>query len=165
MVAIIAIVVFLAAIFNGFLLNQEKDRVEVPYFTGSMYTEDFDARYPNFTIRLRPQQYDDFYVAGQIMKQEPAGGSMVAKGTEVYLTISMGTEPKVKLMEDLVGVAQGQATSFLMGQGLKILVREEPSDDYASGYVVRTDPAAGTELSEGQTVNLFVSTGPASSTA
>ena len=164
-VAIIAIVVFLAAIFNGFLLNQDKDRVEVPYFTGSMYAEDFDARYPNFTIRLRPQQYDDFYVAGQIMKQEPAGGSMVARGTEVYLTISMGTEPKVKLMEDLVGVAQGQATSFLMGQGLKILVREEPSDDYASGYVVRTDPTAGTELTDGQTVKLYVSTGPASSTA
>ena len=68
-VAIIAIVVFLAAIFNGFLVNQDKGRVEVPYLTGSMYTEDFDSRYPNFTIRLLPQQYDDFYVAGQIMKQ------------------------------------------------------------------------------------------------
>ena len=164
-VAIIAIVVFLAAIFNGFLVNQDKGRVEVPYLTGSMYTEDFDSRYPNFTIRLLPQQYDDFYVAGQIMKQEPTGGLMVAKGTELYLTISMGEEPKVKLMEDLVGVTQDRATSFLMGQGLKTLVREEASDDYPTGYVIRTEPAAGDELSDGQTVKLYISTGPAKATA
>ena len=163
-VAIIAIVVFLAAIFNGFILNEDKGRVEVPYLTGSMYNEDFDSRYPNFTIRLRPQQYDDFYVAGQIMHQEPAGGLMVAKGTELYLTISMGQEPNVKLMEDLVGITQDRATSFLMGQGLKPLVREEASDDYPSGYVVRTDPTAGAELSDGQTVRLFVSTGPSTVT-
>ena len=163
-VAIIAIVVFLAAIFNGFILNEDKGRVEVPYLTGSLYNEDFDSRYPNFTIRLRPQQYDDFYVAGQIMHQEPAGGLMVAKGTELYLTISMGKEPNVKLMEDLVGITQDRATSFLMGQGLKPLVREEASDDYPAGYVVHTDPAAGAELSDGQTVRLFVSTGPSTVT-
>ena len=159
-VAIIAIVVFLAAIFNGFLINQDRDRVEVPYLTGSMYSEDFSARYPDFAIRLLPQEYDDFYSAGQIMRQEPAGGLMVAKGTELFLTISMGREPKVKLMEDLVGVTQDRATSFLIGQGLKTLIREEANDEYPAGYVVRTEPAAGTELTDGQTVKLYVSTGP-----
>ena len=159
-VAIIAIVVFLAAIFNGFLINQDRDRVEVPYLTGSMYSEDFAARYPDFAIRLLPQEYDDFYSAGQIMRQEPAGGLMVAKGTELFLTISMGREPKVKLMEDLVGVTQDRATSFLIGQGLKTLIREEANDEYPAGYVVRTEPAAGTELTDGQTVKLYVSTGP-----
>ena len=159
-VAIIAIVVFLAAIFNGFLINQDRDRVEVPYLTGSMYSEDFGTRYPNFVIRLRPQEYDDFYVAGQIMHQEPAGGLSVAKGTEIFLTISMGPEPKVKLMEDLVGVTQDRATSFLIGQGLKTLIREEANDEYPAGYVIRTEPEAGTELTDGQTVKLYVSTGP-----
>ena len=51
-----------------------------------------------------------------------------------------------------------------MGQGLKPLVREEASDDYPAGYVVRTDPVAGAELSDGQTVRLFVSTGPSTVT-
>ena len=159
-VAIIAIVVFLAAIFNGVLINQDRDRVEVPYLTGSMYSEDFSIRYPNFVIRLLPQQYDDFYVAGQIMHQEPAGGLQVAKGTEIFLTISMGQEPKVKLMEDLVGITQDRATSFLIGQGLKTLIREEANDEYPAGYVIRTEPAEGAELTDGQTVKLYVSTGP-----
>lgn len=164
-VAIIAIVVFLVAIFNGLLINQDRGRVEVPYLTGSMYTEDFDARYPDFAIRLLPQKYDDFYVSGQIMHQEPAGGLSVAKGTEIYLTISMGKEPTMKLMEDLVGVTQDRATSFLIGQGLKTLIREESSDEYPAGYVIRTEPEAGQELGDGQTVKLFVSTGPDNVTA
>ena len=159
-VAVIAIVVFLVAIFNGALINQERELVEVPYLTGDMYAEDFAARYPDFVIRLQPQQYDDFYVMGQIMHQEPVGGSKVNKGTEIYLTISMGPEPKVKLMEDLVGVTQDRAISFLTGQGLKTLIREEASDEYAAGYVTRTEPAADAELMDGQTVKLWISTGP-----
>ena len=159
-VAVIAIVVFLVAIFNGALINQERELVEVPYLTGDMYAEDFAARYPDFDIRLRPQQYDDFYVMGQIMQQEPVGGSKVNKGTEIYLTISMGEEPKVKLMEDLVGVTQDRAISFLTGQGLKTLIREESSDEHGVGCVTRTEPAAEAELMDGQTVKLWISTGP-----
>ena len=89
------------------------------------------------------------------MHQEPAGGLSVAKGTEIYLTISMGKEPTVKLMEDLVGVTQDRATSFLIGQGLKTLIREETNDEYPAGYVIRTEPQAGQELGEGQTVKLL----------
>ena len=44
-VAIVAIVVFLVALFNGALLNQEKDIVEVPYLEGRAYNEGFAAKY------------------------------------------------------------------------------------------------------------------------
>lgn len=164
-VAIIAIIVFLVAIFNGALINHERDLVDVPYLTGSMYSEDFETRYSDFTIRLQPQQYDDFYVQGQIMRQEPVGGSKVAKDTELFLTISMGKEPNVKLMENLIGVTQDRAVSFLMGQSLKPLIREEPSEIYPIGSVVRTEPEADAELTEGQTVKLYISTGPDKTTA
>ena len=159
-VAVIAIVVFLVAIFNGAMINRDRDLVEVPYLTGDMYDEELGVRYPNFTIRLQPQQYDDFYVAGQIMHQEPVGGVKVAKGTEIFLTVSMGPEPKVKVMENLVGVTLDRAYSFLHGQGLKPLVLEEPSDQQASGRVIRTEPDAGAELTDGQIVKIYVSTGP-----
>jgi len=159
-VAVIAIVVFLVAIFNGAMINRDRDLVEVPYLTGDMYDEEIGARYPNFAIRLQPQQYDEFYVAGQIMHQEPAGGVKVARGTEIFLTVSMGQEPKVKVMEDLVGVTLDRAYSFLHGQGLKPLVLEEPSDQQASGRVIRTEPEAGSELTDGQIVKIYVSTGP-----
>ena len=159
-VAIIAIGAFLIAVFNGALLNKDKDLVEVPYLIGTEYTDDLITKYSDFTIRFQPQQYDSTYQKGQIMYQEPAGGSRVTKGTEIVITVSLGEEPTVKIMEDLTDVNQAEAESFLTGQGFRILVRQEASDAVEAGKVIRTDPAKGAELADGQTVSIWVSTGP-----
>lgn len=159
-VAVIAIIVFLVALFNGVLLNQEKELVEVPYLVGNMYGEDFAARYPNFTVRLQPQEYDDAYSEGQIMYQEPAGGTKVQKGSDLWLTVSMGPEPPVKTMDNYIGVSAEQAYAALSGMGFVPLTKNEVSYVYEAGLVTRTDPAADTELTAGQTVYIYVSTGP-----
>ena len=159
-VAVVAIVVFLVAIFNGALLGQEQTLVDVPYLEGVTYSQDLADRYPGFILRLQPQQYSDVYAKGQIMHQEPVGGSRVSKGTEIFLTVSMGVEPEVKVMENLIDVTEEEARSFLSGQGFKPLSRYENSSVYAEGRVIRTDPAYGTELKNGQTINLWISTGP-----
>ena len=159
-VAIIAIGAFLIAVFNGALLNKDKDLVEVPYLIGTEYTDDLITKYSDFTIRFQPQQYDSTYQKGQIMYQEPAGGSRVTKGTEIVITVSLGEEPTVKIMEDLTDVNQAEAESFLTGQVFHILVRQEASDAVEAGKVIRTDPAKGAELADGQTVSIWVSTGP-----
>ena len=41
----------------------------------------------------------------------------------------------------------------------------ESSDVYEEGLVIRTDPAAGADVKEGQTVYIYVSSGPAVVTA
>ena len=159
-VAVISICVFLAALFNGALLNQEKELVEVPNLVGSFFSDDLSVTYEDFTFRFQPQEYSDQYQKGQIMRQEPVGGSRVVKGTEIVLTVSMGEEPQAKVMENLVGVTQEEARSFLENQGFLPLVRNETSSMYDAGVVIRTEPSAGTELSPGQTVKLWVSIGP-----
>ena len=159
-VAVISICVFLAALFNGALLNQEKELVEVPNLVGSFFSDDMSTQYADFTFRFQPQEYSDQYQKGQIMRQEPVGGSRVVKGTEIVLTVSMGEEPQVKVMENLVGVTQEEARSFLENQGFLPLVRNETSSIYDAGVVIRTEPSAGTELTPGQTVKLWVSVGP-----
>ena len=159
-VAVVAIVVFLVAIFNGALLGQEQDLVDVPYLEGVPYSEELADRYPDFTLRLQPQQYSDKYAKGQIMHQEPVGGSRVSKGTEIFLTVSMGVEPEVKVMENLIDVTEEEARAFLSGQGFNPLCRYKNSSVYAEGRVICTDPEYGTELKSGQTINLWISTGP-----
>ena len=159
-VAVISICVFLAALFNGALLNQEKELVEVPNLVGSFFSDDLSVTYEDFTFRFQPQEYSDQYQKGQIMRQEPVGGSRVVKGTEIVLTVSMGEEPQAKVMENLVGVTQEEARSFLENQGFLPLVRNETSSLYDAGVVIRTEPSAGTELTPGQTVKLWVSIGP-----
>ena len=159
-VGVVAIILFLVAVFNGVLLNKEKDLVEVPYLQGKTYDETFAQKYKNFNIRLLPEQYDDVYLEDQIISQEPAGGEKVQRGSDIWITVSMGTEPPLVVLDNLVGVDSEQAYALLENQGFKPLTKKEPSYIYEEGIVTRTDPAAGTELAQGQTVYIYVSTGP-----
>ena len=159
-VAIIAIIAFLVALFNGALLNQENDYVEVPRLIDQMYGDDLIQQYDDFVILLQPQEYNDEYPKGIIIRQEPAPGSKVKKGSDLRITVSLGEEPEVKIMDDYIGYAQEGVIAALDGQGFKPIVKSEASDLYNEGEIIRTDPVAGTELEEGQTIKIWVSTGP-----
>ena len=159
-VAVISIVAFLVALFNGALLNREKELVDVPYLVGKVYDDQLAIALDEFNIHLQPQQYDDTYAKGQIMHQEPSGGSKVVKGSDLWITISLGQQPELETMDDVLGFPQDQVVSLLEGKGFKALIRTEASYVYEVGQVIRTDPSAGTELSPGQTIKLWVSTGP-----
>lgn len=125
-----------------------------------MYGEGFAARYSDFTIRLQPKKYSDAYIEGQIMHQEPAGGMEVQKGSDLWITVSMGEEPPVRNLDNFAGVPVEEARQVLVGQGFTVLTRSEASFVYEAGIVARTDPAANAELTAGQTVYLYVSSGP-----
>ena len=164
LVAALAIILFLVALFNGMLLNRDRDLIEVPNLVGEVYTEDLKEIYSDFEIRFNDQQYDDTYAKGTIMAQEPAAenGIKVQKGSEIWITISMGEEPEaeVKLMESLIGISLGEAQSYLKGQGYTPIFWEEYNEVFEPGHVIRTDPAVGAELVEGQTIKLWISKGP-----
>ena len=159
-VAIFAIMIFLVALFNGVLLNKELETVKVPNLVGEVYNEYLAQELDDFNIQLRPQQYDSEHEKGVIMSQEPAGDTEVKKGADIWITISMGAEPEVKLMDDYIGFRQEEVKSALAGQGFQPLFSDEPSDEYPVGVIIRTDPVAGTELEEGQAIKIYVSSGP-----
>ena len=160
LVAVLALVMLMMAIFNGALLKQNEDLVEVPFLIGQTYKDGYLDQYEGLVVRLQPQQYNESFQKGQIMNQQPAGGNKVVPGTELWITVSMGKEPKEKTMDNLVDVDIAQAQALLEGQGFRLIVRYDASDTYEPGQVIRTEPAAGANLKEGQTVNLWVSTGP-----
>ena len=164
-VIVLAILIFMVALFNGALLDQEKELILVPYLQGSDYSEDLDTIYPEFNIHTRPQQYSDEYEAGQIMKQNPVGGSRVQRGSDLWITVSLGPEPettapKAATMDNLVGVKAEDVEKMLTEQGFRVVVREESSEVHKAGIVTRTEPAANMQVIEGQTVHIYVSTGP-----
>ncbi|MBQ6720236.1 MAG: Stk1 family PASTA domain-containing Ser/Thr kinase [Oscillospiraceae bacterium] len=164
-VAILAIVLFLFALFNGVLLNKTQEIVKVPELVGQVYSDYLAQELDDFTIQLLPQQYNDKYEKGHIMHQEPAGGTEVKKGTDIWITISMGEEPEVKIMDDYVGFRQEEVKSALEGQGFRPIFSPEPSAEYPEGVIIRTDPVARTELEEGQAIKIYVSSGPDVQTA
>ena len=158
-VAVIAIFIFLIALFNGALLSKEKALVDVPYLEGGIYDESLASQYPDFTIKLQ-QQYDDTKPKGEILHTEPTGGSKVVKGSELWITVSLGQRPEAKTMDDFAGTSAEEAKSILLGQGFEPITRNEMSYVYEVGQVIRTEPSAGTEMTAGQTVYIYVSTGP-----
>ena len=162
-VAILSLVAILVSLRTGDrfgLFGKDKGLVEVPYLVGKVYSDEIAAENPGLVFRHLPQEYSSVYPAGQVIRQEPAGGSRVAEGTEVVITLSLGEKPPARTMEDLAGVSKEEAVSFLTGQGFLTLVRNETSDVYGVDQVIRTEPSAGTPLEEGQTIYLWVSIGP-----
>ena len=160
LVAVLAMVMLMIALFNGALLKQDEDLVDVPFLIGQTYQDGFLNQYEDLVVRLQPQQYNENYAKGQIMDQQPTGGNKVVPGTELWITVSMGKEPKEKTMDDLVDVDIAQAQALLEGQGYRLIVRYDASETYEAGQIIRTEPSGGSSLKEGQTVNLWVSTGP-----
>ncbi|MGM9659574.1 MAG: Stk1 family PASTA domain-containing Ser/Thr kinase [Faecousia sp.] len=159
-VAVFAMILFLIALFNGALLNQEKDTVEVPYLVGGVYSEALVEAHSDFNIRLLPQQYSETYPKDEIISQEPMGGTKVQRGSDIWITVSMGPEPEVRKLDNFVGADAEEAYQLLESQGFKPLKKKEASYVYQPGEVTRTDPAAGSEVTEGQTIYIYVSTGP-----
>ena len=127
---------------------------------GDVYSDFLAQELGDFNIQLRPQQYDSEHAKGVIMSQEPEGGTEVKKGADIWITISMGAEPEEKTMDDYIGFRQEEVKSALTGQGFQPLFSDEPSDEYPVGVIIRTDPAAGTPLQEGQSIKIYVSSGP-----
>ena len=158
-VAFAAIILFGIAIFNGDMLGSADDLTEVPSLVGQIY--DADKDYGEITIKI-VKDYSSEYAKGEIMNQSPAAHYRIKKGGTVTLTISLGPEPKEKVMEQLEGVSEQDAKKFLddLKINLTILVHTENSSTVPAGCVTRSDPAEGERLENGQTVHLYVSTGP-----
>ena len=162
-VAIIAIICFLVAVSNGGLF-QDQALVTIPGLVGEKY-QTLPA-YRNFTVKILEQRYSDEFAKGEIMDQKIAPGTEVEEGTDLYVIVSMGPEPEEDepmIMEDLTvngGMKLEEARSYLEALGLKVMPFESANDEYEAGRVYQTDPEAGDELKAGQTVKLYVSTGP-----
>jgi len=157
-VAIIAIVIFLVTLLNGGLGGAQQ-LVQVPNLLGKNY--DTLQVYNNLVIAEPKYSHDDTYEKGRVMTQNPKGGEMVAKGTEITITVSLGPVPQARIMENLVGQKQKVAENYLDGQGILFLCEEEHDSDIEAGKVCRTEPKAGEPIADGQTVTLYISLGSA----
>jgi serine/threonine-protein kinase len=158
-VVLIALIITLVLISSGAFSNKE-DMVRVPELLGEYY--DQLGEYEGIEIKRQGSENSEQYEKGQILYQYPKAGMEVVNGTKVFVIVSLGTEAPAKTMEQLTTVKAEEAERFLDGleMNLNIIKYDEYSSTVPVGSVTRTEPAAGEELKEGQTVRLWVSTGP-----
>jgi beta-lactam-binding protein with PASTA domain/predicted Ser/Thr protein kinase len=95
---------------------------------------------------------------GTIIAQNPESGDRLNEGESVNVVVSTGVV--VVTVPGVVGLPEAEAVGAIEGEGLTADVVREPSDEVEEGIVIAQDPGEGTELEEGDTVQIFVSEGP-----
>ena len=150
---------FLYSFFFADFLTSTED-VPVPNLVG-LYAEDIkQSDYPNFQIRVEDWVPDDTVEQGRVISQTPVADRLVKSGTTISLTVSSG--PSTDTMRDLLNDTLENAQTILDNLALDLQVKVEyENSDLGEGTVIRTDPVKGTALTAGQTVTLYVSSGPA----
>ena len=137
---------------------------DMTYAQAEIYLRDLIEEYE---LVLQPeeeaqQDFDDEIEAGNIMSTTPAEREALHKGDTITFVISKGP-PTVPLI-DFTNRELSWVEDQLEILGLVPQVQEEASDTVPEGYVIRQNPVATTEVPNGSTVELWVSTGPDTST-
>ena len=109
------------------------------------------------------QAYSNDYAAGYVYRQSPVAGRTVREGQSVTLTVSLGIQSVT--VPDVTNYLQADAEQQLKNLGVSVLVTQAVEPTVASGSVIRTDPAAGSQVAAGSTVVVYVSRPQVSTTA
>ncbi len=133
----------------------------VPNMTGLTFAEvSENSDYLGiFSFEISDAQYSEEYDRGQIISQEPAAGETVERETTVKFVISLGSSSTT--MPDVSGLTAEEAMIELLRQGFfydAISVMDTYDAIQPGGTVVETDPPAGTDLSVGAAIKIFVNT-------
>ena len=101
------------------------------------------------------EETNDDAPAGQIVSQNPAGGSQLSKGSKVKVTVSKGKEEAQ--VPDVTGMPQARAVSMLESVGFKVNVNVVDSQEPEDRVVSVSNQ--GRKLAKGETVTIEVSNG------
>ena len=94
---------------------------------------------------------------GEVFRQDPEGGATAEEGDTVTIVVSSG--PGEVTVPNLLTLTEDQAQSALEEVGLELgRVRRQESES-EEGTVIGQNPASGEQLTEGEAVNITLSSG------
>lgn len=103
-------------------------------------------------------EYSEKYEAGLICQQEYKAGKKIPEGTRVKLGISLGSE-RFEVKSEFVGMQKQVLEMRLANRNIKVNYIEQSDESTAAGQILRLEPSSG-YLDEGDTLTVYVSTGP-----
>ena len=138
----------------------DSSKSNAPNLKGLYYSQVIaDPQYSNVVIAEGEYVYNETVDAGKIISQEPEANRKIDPGATITVTISRGN--RTFALPNYVNSDARQAKIELDRFGVQCVeAAPEYNDEIENGFVIRTDPAAGTMLTEGDTVTITVSRGP-----
>lgn len=143
--------------------KSEVGTVFVDNFVGMSLDEIHPEDYPNLVVDVvdYEEEFNEKYPKGYVIQQSPEAGEEVKIGRTVTLTVSLG--PQVYEMPDYtaMNMTGNDLQDYLnkMNIGLHITQTKIEDETVVRGYVVRTEPEMGEELTKNQNVTIYVSAG------
>ena len=108
-------------------------------------------------------EYHDTIPEGCVISTIPEEGTVLSEGQQVILVMSLGKEETPMVMPNLIGMDEETAKKTITDMGLVVgQVQPSPSDEQEAGKVWYQSVAVNASVTEGTTVDIFVSTGPSS---
>ena len=102
------------------------------------------------------EEYSSSIASGIVIAQNPNAGLTVGAGAEVVITVSMGPEPDMVNVPDVVDLTYGAARTKLKALGFKVNVDTDDGSTPTDSYIVNEqDPVGGTKAPKGSTINLI----------
>ena len=113
-----------------------------------------------FEIVVKGTQRSDTYEPGQIIQQSPDAGR--SRKSNFVIEVYVAAEEEKVPMPNVTDQEYRQARIQLqeLNLNLKFDFQSQNSDTVHKDMVISTEPAAGEDLTEGQQVTVYVSTGP-----
>lgn len=119
-----------------------------------------EAKLKDSTLVMKISGYEDSETVekGYVIRQETAEGAVVPKYSTVNVVLSNGTKTVTISDLALTGLHVDAAKSLLESRQLVVVVNEESNETVEKGKVIRYEPE---KAKPGETVSLYVSSGPA----
>lgn len=142
------------------VVSQGAEMVTVPNLIGKEESEaETLLEEAGFKIK-HDYAYSDDVEKDYVIEQTPDGGQQAEKGSIVTIVISSGKEIKLTAVPDLKGKTVIEAESALRDKDLILgKVTKEYSEDVEEGKVISQSIRAGTEIKEGEKVDITISKG------
>ena len=138
--------------------KEESDRIEVPSLTDQTEEEASNTLESMGFGVMKAYATSDTVKEGYVIRQSPAGGSIVNRGFTVTITISKGLE-QVRV-PTLTGQSQKNAERELNRVGLILgNITSDYSGEVGVGDVISQDIPAGTMVDKGTAVSIVISLG------
>lgn len=143
-------------------------KMSVPELVNTIYSESLESQLESKHYNVEVEYvYDTKYERNEIIDQDPVAGSIWkyypdkpdTSKRNLVLKVCWGAETR-ELPDYAYKNVQNVKIELKNELGLKPIEIKETHDLISAGYVIRTEPEAGTVLSVGDTVTLYVSSGP-----
>ena len=112
--------------------------------------------YPELKLIIE-RQYSTDYDEMVIMEQKTPAGRTIKKSTEVTIVVSNGPQ-KIEI-DDYSNLSSDDAKIKLEKAGLKPKIIYVENEEVSKGYVIKTEPAAHTQVNQGTEVKVYISNG------